>query len=495
LSIYHSQQVEGSMEEKAGAQISKRAFVQSVIILFALMMIAGVLTLVVPAGSYNRTVVDGREVIDPTSFQYVEPPDYPVWRWFTAPIEVLFGPNGLTIIVIIIFILMVGVAFAVLDKSGLLLATIARLVRRFGERKYLLLLVISLFFMAIGAFFGIFEEVVPLVPIMLALSYMLGWDSLVGLGMSILAVNMGFSAAITNPFTIGVAQQIAGLPLFSGAWLRVLIFLAIYAVFAIFLTRYARRIEQTPQKSLVYAEDQAGRAKYATLKLDSDTISGPQLARATTWLAVFLVLVLFVLVSAPFIPGLSDFTMPVVGLLFFIGGVGAGFLSGSPKAGIWKAMWDGLTGIAPAIPLILMAASVGYIIYQGGILDTILYQASQTFAQLGPYPAALLIYFLALLIEFFVASGSAKAFLLMPILLPLADLAGVTRQTAVTAYCFGDGFSNLVYPTNPVLLICLGLSVVSFPKWLRWSLGLWGWVILITLIFLAIAVAIQYGPF
>ena len=102
---------------------------------------------------------------------------------------------------------------------------------------------------------------------------------------------------------------------------------------------------------------------------------------------------------------------------------------------------------------------------------------------------------LALFIEFFVASGSAKAFLLMPILLPLADLVGVTRQTAVTAYIFGDGFSNLAYPTNPVLLICLGLTVVSYPKWMRWGLKLWLWVILVTLVSLGIAVAIGYGPF
>jgi uncharacterized ion transporter superfamily protein YfcC len=107
----------------------------------------------------------------------------------------------------------------------------------------------------------------------------------------------------------------------------------------------------------------------------------------------------------------------------------------------------------------------------------------------------LAIYFLALIIELFVSSGSAKAFLMMPILLPLADLVGVTRQITVTAYCFGDGFSNLVYPTNPVLLIVLGLTVVSFPKWLKWSLKLWGWVILVTIAFLAIAVSIGYGPF
>lgn len=483
------------MEEKAGAQISTRAFVQSVVILFVLMMVAGLLTRILPAGEFARVEAEGRQIIDPASFQYIEPPDYPLWRWFIAPIEVLGGPNGLTIIVIILFILMVGVSFAVMDRSGLLLATIARLVGRFGDRKYLLLLAISLFFMAIGAFFGIFEEVVPLVPIMLALSYMLGWDSLVGLGMSILAVNMGFSAAITNPFTIGVAQRLANLPLFSGAWLRVLIFLAIYAVFAVFLVRYAHRIERRPQDSPVFAEDQAGRAHYGHLQLGAGEIKGAQLARASAWLFVFLALVLVVLVAAPFIPAISDYSMPIVGLLFFIGGVGAGLLSGAPQPAIWKAMRDGLTGIAPAIPLILMAASVGYIVDQGGILDTILYQASQPFAQFGPYPAALLIYALALLIEFFVASGSAKAFLLMPILLPLADLTGITRQTAVTAYCFGDGFSNLIYPTNPVLLICLGLSVVSYPKWLRWSLKLWGWVILVTMIFLGIAVAIQFGPF
>ena len=128
-------------------------------------------------------------------------------------------------------------------------------------------------------------------------------------------------------------------------------------------------------------------------------------------------------------------------------------------------------------------------------MDTILSSASLAFSQSSPLAAALMVYALALLIEFFVASGSAKAFLLMPILLPLADLIGVTRQVTVTAYCFGDGFSNLVYPTNPVLLICLGLTVASYAKWLKWSLKLWLWVILITVAFLGIAVAINFGPF
>jgi uncharacterized ion transporter superfamily protein YfcC len=482
-------------KQRAGAQISTKAFVQSVVILLVLMIAAGVLTRVVPAGSYARTVEEGREIIDPDSFQFVAPPDYPVWRWFTAPIEVLWGPDGLTIITIVVFILLVGVSFAVLDCCGVLQGAVARVVKRFAHRKYVLLLVVSLLFMMLGAFFGIFEEVVPLVPVMLALSYILGWDALVGLGMSILATNMGFSAAITNPFTIGVAQQIAGLPLFSGAWLRILIFIAIYAAFAVFIVGYARRVERDPHASSVYAEDRAERARYEAFDLDALSEGHPGLGRAIAWFLAFFVLIVLVLVLGPFVPALSQFALPLVGLLFLIGGVGAGLVSGMGGKAVLRAVWQGVVGIAPAIPLILMAASVKHIVAEGGIMDTILHSASQSFSQAGPLAAALIIYLLALVIEFFVASGSAKAFLLMPILLPVADLVGVTRQVAVTAYCFGDGFSNMAYPTNPVLLICLGLTVVSYPRWLRWSLRLWLWVILISVAFLGIAVAIGYGPF
>lgn len=229
------------MEQKAGAQISRKAFIQSVLILLALMIVAGILTLVIPAGEYQRVEVDGRETIVPDSFAFTARPDYPIWRWFLAPLEVLTGPDSLTIIVITVFILMVGVAFAIMDKSGILKSALARIVKRFENQKYILLLVISFFFMALGAFFGIFEEVVPLVPLMIALSYALGWDTLTGLGMSILATNMGFSAAITNPFTIGVAQGIAKLPAFSGSGYRIIVFIFFYILLAIFLTRHAKK--------------------------------------------------------------------------------------------------------------------------------------------------------------------------------------------------------------------------------------------------------------
>ncbi len=483
------------MSERSGAQISKKAFLQSALILLAFMLLAGILTRAVPAGSFERFEEAGRVLIDPESYQTAPRPDYPVWRWLTAPIEVLGGDDSLLVIVISLFILMVGGAFAVLESSGILRSALGGIVTRFGDRKYLLLMVISLFFMILGAFFGIFEEVVPLVPLALSLSYYLGWDALVGLGMSILATNLGFSAAITNPFTIGVAQELAGLPLFSGTWLRIPIFLLVYAALAFFLVRYAKKIERSPESSLVYAEEQASPGSHQPLDLSQEIERTPAMSRATAWFAVFLVLIIGTLIGAPFLAFLSDYALPLVGLFFLVGGVGAGLIASPEKKSVWKALGQGVAGIAPGILLILMAVSIKHIVVSGGIMDTILHWAAGFFEGTNPFFSAVLIYLLALLIEFFVASGSAKAFLMMPILLPLADLVGVTRQITVTAYCFGDGFSNMIYPTNPVLLISLGLTVVAYPKWLRWTLPLWGLVLLITLVFLGIGVAIGYGPF
>ena len=407
--------------QRAGAQISTKAFVQSVLILFILMLLAGVLTRVVPAGSYATILQGDRKVYDPASFQLVPAPAYPAWRWFTAPLEVLGGPDKLTIY--------------------------------------------------------------------------LGWDSLTGLGMSILATNMGFSAAVTNPFTIGVAQKLAGLPLFSGAWLRILIFLAIYAVLGVFLVTYARKIEREPQASSVYAQDQAERRKYGSLGVGQLAAGSGYLGRAMAWFGACVVLILCMLLGGPLAPALSDYSLPLVGILFLVGGLGAGFLSGTGRGDVLRAAGQGISGTLPAIPLILMAASIKYIVAAGGIMDTILHSASLRFAGASPLASVLMMYVLALVIEFFVASGSAKAFLLIPILMPLGDLVGVTRQAGVTAYCFGDGFSNLAYPTNPVLLICLGLTAVGYSAWLKWTAKLWAGVLVVTVIFLAVAVAIGYGPF
>ena len=266
-------------------------------------------------------------------------------------------------------------------------------------------------------------------------------------------------------------------------------------IFALFLTGYARRIERQPETSPLYAVSAAERTRYQNWRMEDSGVEPARLRRAMIWFAACLALILATLLAGPLVPVLSSFSLPLVGVLFLIGGVGAGALAGCGWPTTLKALGRGAAGVAPGIPLILMAASIKHIVVQGGILDTLLHGAASPFAQVGPLPAALLVFVLVLVMELFISSGSAKAFLLMPILIPLADLLGVTRQVTVLAYCFGDGFSNLAYPTNPVLLISLGLTVVSYPQWLRWTAKLWVWLAIVPIVFLALAVAVGYGPF
>ncbi|RLQ95374.1 hypothetical protein [Falsibacillus albus] len=211
------------MEEDFGIKLNKKAFIQSFIILFALLMLSGVLTRIFHPGHFERIQKDGHLVIDPASFQYyTDQHDFPIFHWFTAPFEVLFSHDALITITIILFILIVGGAFAVFDYLKVLDAVIGRFLIRFGESGYVLIALFSLFFMLLGAVFGILEEVIPLIPIMIKVSYRLGWDKFMGLGLSLLSVGFGFSAAIYNPFTIGVAQKLADVPMFSGILYRVL---------------------------------------------------------------------------------------------------------------------------------------------------------------------------------------------------------------------------------------------------------------------------------
>lgn len=256
--------MEDKKQVEASIKIGKRTFLTAVIILGLLMITVGILTLVIPTGSYDRVVTEGRETVVEGSFHFTNTVQFPIWRWFTAPIEVLWSADGAVVIVIIFFLLAVSGAFSLLESSDVMSLGILKIVQKFKNYKYLLLSVIVLFFMLFGAVLGTFEENIALVPIIIALCYCLGWDSLVGLGMSILASCFGFTAAITNPFSIAITQQISDLPLYSGSGLRILIFLTYYLLTLVFLIRYAKRIEKDPTRSLVYKEDEYLRSKYST---------------------------------------------------------------------------------------------------------------------------------------------------------------------------------------------------------------------------------------
>ncbi|HRY73331.1 MAG TPA: hypothetical protein P5165_08910 [Spirochaetia bacterium] len=488
-------------EKRAGVSIGAKAFLASFLILLALMAGAGVLTRVLPAGAFDRVAGPSGPVIDPASYRILPRPDYPVWRWFLAPVEVLGSEDALLVLVIVAFIAVVGGSFAVLQKAGILEAAVRSLASRAGGRKYRLLALVALFFMLIGSLMGIFEEVIPLVPVAIALAASLGWDLMVGLGMSILATGFGFSAAIANPFSIGTAQRLAGLPVFSGAAFRVLVFAVVYALYAAWLVGAAKRSERRARAALDSggavaqaggAATQAGAQGAGVGEGGEAGLDPAKVARGVRFFAGAAVLLLLVVVAISVTQTLSDYSMPITALLFLVAGSGSGLVAGLRPRKALKAFLEGIVGILPGIVLILMAVSVKRIIVTGGIMDTILESARRAVAGSSGYGAAALIYLFTLAMNFFIGSAAAKAFLLIPILAPLGDLAGVSRQVVVQAFAFGDGFSNMLYPTNAVLLISLGIAGLSWPAWLRRTWKLQAGMLAATMGLLMLAVAIGY---
>lgn len=470
-------------------RIGKRSFLLSLSVLLALMILSTVLSYALPSGQFERSVVDGRAQIVAGTFHEVAKPAVPLWRFLTAPFEVLLSEDAAIVGVILIFLLLIGGSFTILLDCGMVSRLMERIAARFQASRYRLLMLISLFFMLFGSVFGIFEELIILVPFCIALARRMGWDSLTGLGISLLSSGLGFSAATVNPFTVGVVQQLAGLPAFSAIGFRALVFLSVYALLQLFLLRYVKKIELNPRLSPVYAEDQES-------SVSGGLSADPGIDRGIRVFALGLCLLPLLLMAGFFLPALSGLLFPLIALLFvilaFASVLSCGAMSLQEAA---KAFAKGMAGVAPAVLLILMAMSIKLIMTRSLVMDVLLEQAATRFTGLSPLSGIVLLYLMVLFMNFFISSGSAKAFLVLPLLLPLTDLLNIHRQVAVQAYLFGDGFSNLLYPTNAALMIALGLSVVSYPKWLKWTLPLQLLLLVLSLLWLLIAQLSGLGPF
>ncbi len=440
-------------KEKGGLNINVKSFITAIVVIFALMVGTYILTMIIPGGEYAYAVdMNGNTIIDVNGYSSVEG-GLPFWKWALSPILVLGAEGNGTLIAVIAFLLVIGGIFNSLDKSGLMKYMLDRMVKRFGAVRYRLLAIVTFFFMAMGAMIGSFEEVVPLVPIVVALAINLGWNSLTGVGMSILAAGCGFAAGVCNPFTIGVAQELAGLPMFSGAWLRVVSFVLIYALLLAFLVFYAKRHERPISQS-------------------TDVESFTADKRMDKGLICFVSILgvgIFTILCSGFISALQDYTMIIVAVMFLFAGVVSTLVSGMKGKVLAKTSWQGVTSIFPAVLMILMASSIKYTLEEANILDTILHEAVGFAADMPKWSVILFIYLIVLVMNFFIPSGSAKAFMLIPLIVPMAQIFGLSAQLCVVAFAFGDGFSNVFYPTNPVLLISLGLADVSYSKWVKFS--------------------------
>ena len=467
--------------------ITLRTYITAFVVLLALMVTALIMTQVLPAGEFERTVVEGSEVIVPDSYHSTSG-DLPIWKWALAPVLILGGANNVTLIMLIVFLFVIGGAFFALESCGVLTYLITSVAHRFKHNNRVLLFVLPLIFMLLGTLIGSFEEVIPLAAIVVALAIRLGWDRYQGLTMSLLAVGCGFAVGVMNPFTVGIAQSLAGLAIFSGAGLRIISFVLVYACLMAFLLIRARRSERTA-KALPGLE-------IGNNRLDGlEETPNPNMSKALRAFVIVFVIGIAAIIACSVVPvsGLSDLVFPVCALTFLLCGVISPLLcgSGARKLGIW--FLRGIKALAPAVILVLMASSISFMLSEGRVLDTIIYYAYGFLADKPGWAAILGIYLLVMLLEFAVPSGSAKAFLLIPLIAPLVDLIDISRQLAVVAYAFGDGFTNVLYPTNPALLIALSICGVSYGQWIRRTWPFFLTILVLTSAILVVGLAIGYS--
>lgn len=467
------------MEEKnkSSLNISVRSFIAAIAVIFVLMVLTYALTFIIPGGEYARTVnADGNVIVDTAAgFKAVEG-GIPFWKWLLSPFLVLGAEGSAAIIAVIIFLLVIGGIFTSLDKCDLLNYMLGSIVHRFGSSRYKLMYAVIFFFMGMGAFIGSFEECVPLVPIVVALALELGWDALTGLGMSLIAVGCGFASGVMNPFTVGVAQGLAGLPMFSGLWLRALSFVLIYLLLVLFIRSHAKKIEKP------LSADAVG----------SGFEKNARLGRALLCFAAILGAGILLVISSTFIKAIQDYTMIIVAAAFLIAGVVSVKVAGMSWKDLGSTFLEGVKGILPGVAMILMASSIKYTLVEAHILDTILYGAVGIASTLPKAVVILFIYLIVLVMNFFIASGSAKAFLLIPLIVPIAQIFGISPQLCILAFAYGDGFSNVFYPTNPVLLISLGLANESYGTYAKWSWKFQALNLLLTSAVLLFGLAIGY---
>jgi len=449
------------------------------VILLTILLLAFVATFIVPSGLFDREVNEnGTEVLIPGTFTEVD-------KTYLSFFDLMFAvPSGLIAAGEIIFgVLMIGGMFAVLERSGLVDIGVSKLGRTFHDRPVMIIAVLMFPLALLTTFTSAIELSIVFAPAVIPLMVRLGFDRLTALAAVLVSTVAGFTAAITGPATVGVAHEVSELPLYSGYEYRALIFLIITTIGIIFVSRYARKIKQDKTKSLVYGdgidETFVGRDDITEVKATKRQMA------AIVVLFAGILLMIFGLIQ-------WGWYFRELGGLYLTIGIVIGLITGLNVSKIAETFNDGFKTILLGAMVIGFARAVSVILEDGQILDTIVNGTSQIVSAM---PGALTAVFMMIVqggFNFLVPSGSGQAVITMPIMSGLSDLVGITRQTAVLAFQFGDGFANIFYPTSGYFMATLAIAKVGWDKWVKfiWPLLL-VWYLL-AIVFLMVA---QYMNF
>ncbi len=445
------------------------------VIAFTLILIAAAATWILPGGSYQRQKenVGGtqREIVLPGTY-HVEPSNPQLSAIFLAPIR---GFLRMGAIIGLIFI--VGGAFNILNDTGAIAAGMHQLVKLLGHRSYLIIPIVMTVFSFFGGAYGMAEEAIPFALIFVPLALALGYDSIVGVCLSFVAAGVGFSAGFLNPFTVQISQAIAGVPLGSGIYYRILVWIIATTLAIVWVMIYAARVKADPTRSPMYDLDRQRREEIG--KAEAEQV-------VFTWRHGLCLVVLFAAVAG-LIVGSTVFKWYMVEFagLFFAMGVLAGLAGGIGPNRLARSFITGAKDLAGAALIVAFAGGIVVILEDGHILDTILYGMASVTSHFGGVLAAQAMYVLQCILNFFIPSGSTKAVLTMPLLAPLADLSGITRQTLVLAYQLGAGFNSMILPTSAVTVGTLTLAKIPYERWVRWN-----WPLQVAFFVLSLAVLV-----
>jgi uncharacterized ion transporter superfamily protein YfcC len=478
-----------------------RSLLVGFIVIFALLILATAATHFIPAGAYQRqSRSDERtgstlEVVVPGSFQYTDANPRGLLYFLFTPIKSLYyqGPVGA---VIVVFILLVGGAFTAIRRTGALDAGIAAFIYGMKGREPVVLVLMMLIFSLFGSLLGLLEELVPFVLIVAPLAVAMGYDAIVGVMMIFGACAVGFTAAMMNPFTLGVAQALAGLPLFSGLLFRLIVWVVMLGIAVAYIYLYARRVQADPNRSLLRTiADKGPSGRSAPAAASPELI--PAHRRVLRVIGVMVVLLLLIITAGQLtLPSLmSSLSFPLVILFFLIMGVLSGLFGGLGVGGTLKAFGRGIVTFLPAAAFIMLARGVIVVATEGRIIDTVLFTLASVVTRFSSILAACTMLIIQTALNFLIPSGSAQAVVSMPVMIPLGELAGITRQSSVLAFQMGDGFSNMLWPTNPTLIVALALAGVPWTRWARFMIPLQLLFLAAGFACLAVAVAVGWGPY
>ena len=501
-----------------------------------------------PEAVFETVIINGEEVSEP-KFEYVENTPQ-TWQIFSALYKGFVKQSG-----IIVFILMVGGAFWIMNTTKSIdvgIYAFLHFTKKLERYKFLkiigvqniILTLIMLMFSIFGAVFGMSEETIAFIVILVPLAISMGYDSITGVAIVFVAAGLGFAGAILNPFTIGIAQGIAELPLFSGIEYRIVTWFIINAFGIAFILRYANKVKKHPEKSLVYETDEYWRNKGAKNKIEDIKYQTPLRA----WFVFAFILISLILFSVEFPEtilkiGKKSFNAPMIPvatgifaltsffslrksvhffilnllaftIIFLIIGVmgygwyimriatlflAMGLLTGiamnyTPNE-ITKYFLDGAKDIMSAAIVVGLAGGIVIILQDGKIIDTILHSMAEGMKNFGKITSVGIMYLIQTAINIVIPSGSAKAAITMPIMAPFSDYIGISRQATVVAFQFGDGFTNMITPTSGVLIGVLGVAKIPYDKWVKWIMPFMIFLIILGFLLLIPTVTVNLNGF